>query len=72
MVPHLSLKVPGVDGKKHKNSTMRKLESNFTTHIIYKTRDLSKYLRESEQNFLEDHEEGWLKEYTFAWHIIKT
>ena len=64
------LKVPGRNQRPHKDTNMRKLDSDFKKHF-QKTENLSKYLNEKELAFIESHKEGWLERYKFAWENIK-
>ena len=64
------LKMPARNGKKHKDTNMRKIESNFN-HFKW-IENPGKYLNSNELKFIEDHSKGWMEKYREAWHLIKT
>lgn len=64
------LKVPARNGSPHKDSEMRKFESEFK-HFKYE-KNLQNYLNKKEMKFIENHQDGWLDQYREAWHLLKT
>ena len=64
------LKMPARSGKKHKDTSMRKIESNFN-HFKWIEKP-EKYLNSNELKFIEEHSKGWMEKYREAWHLIET
>ena len=64
------LKLPGLKGQKHGDSTMRKLYGDYNSIAGLRSKNFKKYLTKSELNFLNKYSEGWLNKYKDAWHLI--
>ena len=66
------LKIPGLNGKKHKNTSMRRLmHDNTKISMLNKLKNKNEYLNKEEINFISSYSDGWLKKYKDAWHLIK-
>ena len=66
------LKIPGLNGKKHKNTSMRRLmHDNTKISMLNKLKNKNEYLSKEEINFISSHSDGWLKKYKDAWYLIK-
>ena len=64
------LKLPGLKGQKHNDSTMRKLYRDYNSIAGLRTKNFKKYLTKSELKVLNKYSEGWLDKYKDAWHLI--
>lgn len=66
------LKIPGPNGKKHKNTSMRTLSADAYKNITskYNRSNLSKFINKKELNFLNNHKNGWLNKYENNWDIF--
>ena len=66
------LKIPGLNGRKHKNTNMRRLmHDNTKISMLNKIINKNKYLSREEINFISSYSDGWLKKYKDAWYLIK-
>tara|TARA_Y100001970_G_scaffold196847_1_gene239410 strand:- start:1942 stop:2490 length:549 start_codon:yes stop_codon:yes gene_type:complete len=65
------LKLPGLQGQKHNDSSMRKLYRNYQNISgVNKLQNFKSYLSKSEIEFLKIYSDGWLDKYKDAWHLI--
>ena len=65
----LWLKLPGLKGQKHNDSTMRKLQRDYSN---FAKESFDKFLNNQDRDFINEYQYGWLDKYRNAWHIIKT
>lgn len=65
------LKLPGLKGQKHKDSSMRKLYRDYNYISGVGSKNFEKYLSKSDMEFLKEFSEGWLDKFKDAWHLLK-
>ncbi len=72
MSHRIYLKLPGVKGQTHNESSMRIMSSNYLSLVTNKknVNKIEEYLDNNELDFLEKHSEGWLEEYLDNWDIL--
>lgn len=64
-------KLPGINGKKHKDNSMRKLSRDFS-HIVRNTPNYRELLTKTEVEFINEYSEGWINQFKNAWHLLKS
>ena len=66
------LKIPGLKGKKHKDTTMRHLMHDFRKiSMLNRLENLAEYLNQKEINFINEYSAGWLEKYKDRWNLLK-
>ena len=62
------LKLPGLKGQKHNESSMRALHRDFS--FFTKVKNYKEYLNKEETKFIDEHSIGWMDKYKEAWNFI--
>ena len=66
------VKIPGLKGKKHKDTTMRHLMHDFRKiSMLNRLENLAEYLNQKEINFINEYSAGWLEKYKDGWNLLK-
>jgi len=63
------LKLPGLKGKKHNDSSMRHLTRDHKS-IFTKLKNYKDYLNKDEIKFIETYSKGWLDKYKNYWNLV--
>jgi len=63
------LKLPGLKGRKHNDSSMRQLTRDHK-NIFTKLKNYKDYLNKEEIKFIETHSKGWLDKHKNCWNLV--